>query len=264
MSVEFKKAVLIFVILVGVIVVFERLEIVFWLFDLLFCNGGQFDNTVFWTAFSGMATFMVGFVAISQTKALMKKDLLVQNSLILVKKDNEKIDNISRYQPVKTLDKFHFPGSGKNTFYIFKKNTDDTRLILNLIFNTYNNNFPDLFKIKHLEIKEGYNGDNILSNDLIFQKESVITEIQDYDKFTCGIFIADDNLKKLYNKDLIIIAKIVFCKNVGSFHVISEFTYIFKFKINRIRDYEWVSKISDLVLTKTNERILKSHSKFDF
>ncbi|MEO1815858.1 MAG: hypothetical protein ABGU93_09760 [Acetobacterium sp.] len=257
MSEEIKKMLLIFAILVGLIVFCERPEIVASLFDLLFCKDGVFDNGVFWTALSGIATFMVGVVAIWQTKVLRKKDLLVQNSLILVKKDNEKIDYTSIYQPAKTLGEFHFHGPDKNTYCIYRKNTIDTRLILNLTFNTYNNNFPDLFKIKHLEIKEGYNGVNILSDDLIFQKESVITEIQDYDKFSCRIIIVDENLKKLYNKELIISAKIVFCKNVESFYVISEFTYIFKFKINRIEDFRWKSKINDLILTKTNESITK-------
>lgn len=244
---------------------------IFYYLSFLFINTeGQFDFSIFWTAILGVATLTISGVSLWQTNLFRKKDTILNNKVLLLKKSGVYKGYSSTYKK-ELIHKNYKPS---NVFILknamFMKNCTEDRSYLHLKFNfiTANELRPEMFLVKNIQIKETIWGDDVLLNDIVYiNNPAIINELTE-NGFNCEVEVFDNNLEKIIKEEFIIFVEFTFIIKVDSYSVETDYFYIGKIDLKHFDENEvenhYTSAVEpqyweDLLMVNKGTRLIKSN-----
>lgn len=226
-------------------------------FLALFRNtAGKFDLSIFWSAFSGGATFFLGIVALWQTSIFRKSDLIASNKILLYKIPEIHKEKYNRIKYSFSFDAGFIPD---NNFLIFDSKDSKVSLSLNVNFVSSNGIIPNRYKVNEIMVSRVDEYKNILSNKLNYQNKSAIIVDLNENGFRCSIEIADERIRELHNEELYISFEILLFKKVNNGFIETRYAYGFNLSFNPNENGEIIgsANFKDLFLVENGARFVK-------
>lgn len=223
---------------------------------LVFRNtDGEFDFSIFWSAFSGMATLVLGLIALWQTSLFRKNDSISNYKTKLTMKNDKRPEKYSYYTSNNEI--YEIKRQITNLFIIRKKNSLWKSLTLNMRFTTRDGIIPDKYSIKSIQMTTEKHSYDILSDDLIYQPEAAIINERSEDDFFCCIEIIDEGLEKYITEELIVVLVIMFyCENID-FYIETKYYYSFDVKLINHSRHDRMAMYTDKILLERGAKYIR-------